>query len=320
MRFITLLLTLVLGSSLFGAEETVGEAAQTVPDTPLGLRTGVVEKVPMTTRFYKNMGAASSGRLQQSMFTTQWWMNGKTGAHEKADKEYVDKIIGRAMFSPLEAESVYIYVPKGYNGKNPYGIYLHLAKSPPVQRASPAWQELMDKHKLIYVSPYGVSDGIPWYKATALALDAIATVRKNFKTNPKRIYAGGTSDGGKIVYMLPCAAPKLFKGVIAVSKVVVSAGMPRAFGNAESKMVKYAIISSVDDWYYSECKAAVSDLGALNINVKMVEIQGEFSDPSPEQLDECLTWMESGGKSSAPKRDSASKGKKSSPNKSKKKR
>jgi len=111
----------------------------------------------------------------------------------------------------LANESFELYVPKTYDGANNYGVFVFVDPGGS-GRISPVWRELVDKHKLIWIGPNGAGNNRATWVRIGLALDAAEHVRSNYRINPRRVYVGGVSGGGRISSISAIGFPEVFAG------------------------------------------------------------------------------------------------------------
>lgn len=111
----------------------------------------------------------------------------------------------------LANESFERYVPETYDGTENYGVFVFLDPGG-IGRITPAWRELIDRRKLIWIGPNGAgNDRAPWVRV-GLALDAAHYVFSSYKIDPRRVYVGGVSGGGRISSISAIGFPEVFSG------------------------------------------------------------------------------------------------------------
>ncbi len=111
----------------------------------------------------------------------------------------------------LVNESFELYVPKTYDGAQDYGVFVFVDPGGS-GRIAPAWRELVDKHKLIWIGPNGAGNDRAMWVRIGLTLDAAEHVRSNFRIDPRRVYIGGVSGGGRISSISAIGFPEVFSG------------------------------------------------------------------------------------------------------------
>jgi hypothetical protein len=95
----------------------------------------------------------------------------------------------------LAQESFEAFIPRGYNPKVPYGLFVFI--SPGEAHVPRGWIDALGRHKLIWVSANntGNSRGIPI--RMGLALDAAHNMVKRYNLDQSRIYIGGIPVAGR---------------------------------------------------------------------------------------------------------------------------
>ncbi|HVT88398.1 MAG TPA: PHB depolymerase family esterase [Tepidisphaeraceae bacterium] len=113
----------------------------------------------------------------------------------------------------LPEESFEAYVPRDYDSSNAYGIlvWVNAGNRGQVPRG---WDELLDKHKLIFISADNSGNERGVGVRFGLAMDAVFNLQKTYNIDPARVYAGGVSGGGKVASMLAVIYPETFSGAM----------------------------------------------------------------------------------------------------------
>src|SRR4051812_27757803 len=111
----------------------------------------------------------------------------------------------------LTTESFEVYIPKGYNGDSPFGLFVWVSASNKGD-VQANWKEVLDKHKLIWIGANNSGNPRTMLVRMGLAFDAVAGMKKKYKIDDQRIYVGGGSGGGKIATILGVAFPDVFRG------------------------------------------------------------------------------------------------------------
>src|SRR5438445_12483220 len=87
-------------------------------------------------------------------------------------------------------ESFEIYVPGGYAGEKPYGLFVF--DSPGGNGGlMREWKESIDRHELIWVGPNKAGNDRLAIPRMSLMIDAVHNVQKQYKIDPQRIYVSG---------------------------------------------------------------------------------------------------------------------------------
>ncbi len=115
------------------------------------------------------------------------------------------------LYDPLK-EEFDVYVPSSYDGSVSYGliVYTNAGKGGGVGD----YREVMDKHRVIWIGAANVPNERNGIERWAIALDAAWNMQKQYRIDPRRIYASGTSGGGRCASMVAPAFPDVFSGAI----------------------------------------------------------------------------------------------------------
>lgn len=124
----------------------------------------------------------------------------------------------------LSRYPVVVWVPKGYDGKEPYGLIVSMMNAKSKNQApSSAYTATLEKHKLIYAGfdPYnGVFDGssaeMMFTGHERLVLAMVFHMFGHYAVDRKRVYLTGFSWGGRLTGEIVPREPRVFTGGIAV--------------------------------------------------------------------------------------------------------
>lgn len=191
-----------------------------------------------------------------------------------------------------------VYVPPGYDGTVNYGVLVYISPGNGGVGLVPGWDKLFEERKLIYCSPSGTGNDQADMRRIALALDSVATIRANYKIDPKRLFVSGTSGGGATATMLgvnyeefmaiDCArgsypdSPSCFP--------YLDAGDIREVARQKKR---FAWVSGPKDRNYQSIIAGVAGWNAAGVESKLFESpeQGHAAG-SADLMRQALTWIE----------------------------
>lgn len=114
---------------------------------------------------------------------------------------------------------VAIYVPKHYDAQKPFGLMLFMhgrLRAPGYPNKG--YADVMDKKNMIWVA-YSAYNGLyePFKNYhEAFNLSVLHHLRQQFNIDPKRIYLGGLSWGGRLTCQILSQSPHVFRGGIAM--------------------------------------------------------------------------------------------------------
>jgi len=114
-------------------------------------------------------------------------------------------------------------VPDGYTGQEPYGLLVFIHPSDNITATDPrrfffgrVIQDVLAKHKLIWVSFDDAGNPVLPNKRMGLALDAVHNVSARYNIDPRRVYVSGMSGGGRMTCMSAVYYPQVFTGAVPI--------------------------------------------------------------------------------------------------------
>lgn len=194
-----------------------------------------------------------------------------------------------------------VYVPPGYDGTKPFGVYLHVSPGDQGQNSN-GYGPVMDRLNLIYISPKGTSNNQPMLRRIKLAVDALSSVQARYRIDPKRISVGGFSGGGHIGMLIHAMFPDTFMGSVshaAQSYLPRSASCghfpgldARDLKSGVLKDHKWCVISGDQDQNYAEILSTSKLWEAGRMNYQFFDVKGmAHSEAPPERLEVGLKWL-----------------------------
>lgn len=258
-------------------------------------QTGLIADLPLDTKLFATAKEYYKEKIPRKVFKA--YDEGNIPSTWKGNEMPVDECIN---YNPAEHTTL-IYVPKDYTESGGFGVYLH--NSPGDRGISPSdeWKALMDKFKLIYISPHKASNNIPDMRRLVLAMDSLATVKKHYKIDDKRVYVGGLSGGGHIGMMCQMVYAELFNGAIshAAQSYLPDRGCGHfpglALADAKStprKKLKWCVVSGDQDNNYKAILETSKEWDAAGFMYKFIDIKGMGHDnASGPALEEALVWV-----------------------------
>lgn len=111
----------------------------------------------------------------------------------------------------IEDRTFKVYVPPTLEPGKPAGLLVWI--SPGETGLIPQdWPPALDAARMIVVGADGAGNEIDvWYRV-GLALDAATNARKRFDVDPRRVYVGGFSGGGRTATRVAMHYPEVFRG------------------------------------------------------------------------------------------------------------
>lgn len=194
-----------------------------------------------------------------------------------------------------------VYVPASYTGAEPYGVYLHISPGDGGENLA-HYAPVMDRLKMIYVSPKGTSNNQPMLRRVKLAVDALASVKATWKTDPKRSVVGGLSGGGHMSMLTHAMFPEMFVASVshAAQSYLPQTGTCGHFpgldvGDLKSRELKghkWCVISGDKDQNYQEILTTSQLWDSNRFDYRFFDISGMgHVNASPEDLEKALKWI-----------------------------
>jgi len=211
--------------------------------------------------------------------------------------------------SNLQARaSAFLYVPPAYDGTLPYGLCVDIRPydSGNIPRG---YRAIADARHLIWISPNQAGDEAPAVQRWVLALDSLATAKKDFCIDTQRVFANGLGGGGATAFNLLMLFPEQFKGAVSHAHGVNLKDMPvagnqtwisqfRYLSQEELKRVaalnkKWIFISGPGDPRYAQFTAVVPQWKDLGFDVWLVDVPSMgAADAPPASFESALDWLE----------------------------
>ncbi|HMB42519.1 MAG TPA: PHB depolymerase family esterase [Luteimonas sp.] len=114
----------------------------------------------------------------------------------------------------LADERMLVRVPDKTGANGRYGLLVFL-DSRPQARYDVEWNNALDSHGLIFVSPDNAGDDAAAFdRRIPLALDAYEYARQTYQLDPDRIYIAGDAGGSLVAHSLAVSYPDVFSGAI----------------------------------------------------------------------------------------------------------
>ncbi len=200
-----------------------------------------------------------------------------------------------------ENETARVYVPEQYDGKKPYGIYLHISPSPGPDM--PNYQSILAERNLIMASPAKGGNEEEVMRRIMLALDTVATLQDIYNIDPKRIYVGGFSGGGISAMMAQLIYPEIWAGCISHSRGM-NLGFfgefhseTRNFDESDFQRMsrmkqRFAVLSGAKDFNYEHCRDSSADWKNEGYDIRFFDVDGMGHQDAPAKaFEEALDWV-----------------------------
>jgi len=108
-----------------------------------------------------------------------------------------------------------VYVPSGYTGRDDdrYGVMVYVSPASSVYFIGlRGYRTVYDRHRLIHVAAYNSGNDQDAWIRLGLAIDAVYNLRQLYNVDKRRIYASGSSGGGRCASILGLGFADVFDG------------------------------------------------------------------------------------------------------------
>ncbi len=208
--------------------------------------------------------------------------------------------VEHAVRPPDYAPIMITYCPSDYDGKEQLGVYIHISPGNRGTVPSRGYQEMMDKHRLIYASPNGTGNDQADMRRCALALDSLAQLRKDYSVDENRIYIGGTSGGGAEATFATFLYPQDFRAAFNSVRYFVlesNSCLPFAdksdFRKSRRNKQPFAFISGPEDSNYGHMPRSEKSFRENGFVVRFFDIPGmKHQMATAETFDKVMQWVE----------------------------
>jgi RNA polymerase sigma factor (sigma-70 family) len=112
----------------------------------------------------------------------------------------------------LANESFEVFVPPAYKPTVPMGLFVWISAG--AAELPVGWDDVLIRHRLIWISANNTGNARPELIRAGLALDAAHNMRQRYDLDPDRIYVSGFSGGGSVATMLMTGFPDVYRGVM----------------------------------------------------------------------------------------------------------
>lgn len=158
------------------------------------------------------LAAAAGEAPRTGSFKTTFAERHPESAYERMRVRYGWGEPGAGAQYDIAAEEFDVHVPADYDGSLPYGLIVYTNSG---KGGGPGgYRELLTRHRLIWVGATNVPNERNVVPRWGLSLDAVWNMAKLYRIDPRRIYASGTSGGGRCASMVAPTYADVFAGAI----------------------------------------------------------------------------------------------------------
>lgn len=194
-------------------------------------------------------------------------------------------------------ESMDVYVPKHYDGSKPFGVHIFVSSGDGAMLPG-GYHQVLDSHDMIMASAKKSGNKQQIFRRIALALDALATIKKEYKIDDAKVYIGGYSGGSSIALRSQVMYPEIWKGCFGHAKGMTlnEAGvfgvyLEKDFKRAARKSGRIALLSGSKDKNYYHCKETVEQWDAMGFDAKFFDTNRGHEVAQAAIFQEALDWM-----------------------------
>ncbi len=209
---------------------------------------------------------------------------------------------GGGDFKPENGMRMDIYCPDNYDGGEGWGVLVWVQPGDWPCKLKDGWAEVFAKHKVVFCSTYGTRNEQADLRRMALALDGLATVRADYRIDPARVYAGGTSGGGLIAAVLAANHPEVTGVISSARSCQLSARdfpylKPRDYRELKRGGQRWCFVTGDGDYNQEAVRSAVRSWEREGVPCEVFESPEQGHDPPlAPLLDEALGWLAEGGR------------------------
>ena len=275
-------------------------APEAVPPLPAAEKppAELIRKVEITQRAFPDADGYYTGRFGKLLY--DYYLKSMSAGGSNADPAGLDArtAVVWKKTEGIGTGTMLRHVPSNYDGTEAFGVMVYISAGPSGVNMKPDWDKLFAEKKLIYCSPFGAGNEQAAMRRFTLALDAVATVRKDFKIDPERLFISGTSGGGAIATMVGVnyaefKAIDCSRGTTPESKDCFSYLGPKEIREVAKQKKRFAWVSGPKDYAYEGIKRGVLAWSAANVKSKLFEHpdQGHAAGTA-DLLGQAITWIE----------------------------
>ncbi len=266
---------------------------------------GVRQKVAISARWAANADGYLKGPFGDAMrkFHT------KERSIVDDPKKGVFMSVEESLVWPEGKETMTVCCPENYDGKEPFGVLIYVSAGNQPVKPLAGWDTILAKHRLIYVSASGTGNDQPDLRRMALSLDAVATLRKEFKTDPARLYVSGISGGGAISHYMAVSYPEIAgaidccRGSAVISPYTFPFLTPASARTVAQRGQRFAFLSGPKDRNFTTMQAHLPEWKKYGFDTAFFSREEQGHHPPPAELfEEAVAWATAGKR-----RDSAEK-------------
>jgi hypothetical protein len=113
----------------------------------------------------------------------------------------------------LEDQTFFVHIPANYDGSKAFGLIVYI---PAADRGAlpHGWEPILEQRNMLFVRPQKAINSMATEKRLGLGVIAATKMQEDYRIDPKRVYAAGTSGGARMASMLGFYQSDLFRGTV----------------------------------------------------------------------------------------------------------
>lgn len=211
----------------------------------------------------------------------------------------------------LADETFQILVPESYQPDGSFGVFVWVSPTPS-GGVPKMWVETLEKHKLIWIAADNSENQRLIDHRCRMAIEGALQMKDLYVIDPKRVYIGGFSGGGKIAAMSAINYPEVFTGAFSICGPIFYRNIPTGVNKNElypqgyypppPKVLKIAredmrhvLLTGENDFNLQPTKQ-IHELGYVKEkfkNIEMIVVPGLAHDlPAAEWFEKGLEFLD----------------------------
>jgi hypothetical protein len=230
--------------------------------------------------YHPNVRVAAPGRLDWTFVASKWSLDpGPTALTAGYDST---------------RQSYELYVPPGYNPRQPWPMILHLTTGPRSDGWI-HWQKICQRHRVILAGVHNAGNDVPLEARARIALDVFDDARRRFHIDPDRTYVTGMSGAGHAATCIAFALPELFGGHVAICGTW-NLRAEQMLRQRVSERLSVAVLTGATDFNRPELEREFSPiLRTEHVRSQLWVYPGiGHAWPNGAQLEQVFQWLEGG--------------------------
>lgn len=167
-----------------------------------------------------------------------------------------------------EKEAFYLWKPLGFNAgtASQYGLIAYISSTENIGALPPGWEQVLTKHKYIFVAPQQAGNGNDFKRRSGLAIQAACQMLSKYQLDRRRLYVSGISGGARAACYAAFNQPDLFSGTIQDCGCEFYERVPAHYRTTD--------MDTAGKYYGASVEARGLDLSAIRTRIKFAVVTG----------------------------------------------